>query len=140
MKITKSKLEAVATEFNKLLALTPALETGRKITKAQLESDIVEASSELSSRDKLSTDTLLVLAELGVTIQPKKPGQRPDNGMKVPEPPKRYTRMAAVTDALKSARKPLSRAEWTERADKLYTDHGGKSNLNETKWSLNYCL
>ena len=43
-------------------------------------------------------------------------------------------------DALKSARKPLSREEWTERADKLYTDHGGKSNLNETKWSLNYCL
>ena len=43
-------------------------------------------------------------------------------------------------DALKSARKPLSREEWTERADKLYTDHGGKSNLNETRWSLNYVI
>ena len=134
MKIMKPKLEAVATEFNKLLALTPALKTGRKITKSQLGSDIREAAGELVSDDRLSTETSLVLAQLGVIIQQSEPAKEQ------PKPSARYTRMAAVSDALKSAKKPLSKAEWTEKADKLYTDHGGKSNLNETKWSLNYVI
>jgi hypothetical protein len=70
--ITKSQLEATAKEFNKLMALQPQIETGRKTTKAKLQSDIIEASGELVNGEHLTDATLLVLTELGIA-HPSKP-------------------------------------------------------------------
>ncbi len=111
---------------------------------ARPQFSIIEASGELVNGEHLTDATLLVLTELGIA-HPSKPGtvtttDKEPEPNQVPQPPRKYTRMIAVTNALKSAKKPLSKEEWVSRADKLYTDHGGKSNLNETKWSLNYVI
>jgi len=136
--VTKKQLEEVAKEFNHLMALEPPIKTGKKITKAQLADDIKLAAKELAPEDHLSANTSNTLTILGVNLAVTTSPEIPEPSK--PKPSAKYTRMAAITEALKSARKPLSKDEWIERADRLYVDNGGKSNLNETRWSLNYCL
>ena len=138
--ITKAVLETVAAELSRLIDLDPAIPTGKKVKKDRLIADIIETAQELMPGDTVTGETGEVMTALGVQLPESEETPPSDPPKPIPPPPKKYTRMAAVTDALKAARKPLDRDTWIERADKLYTSHGGRSNLNETKWSLNYVI
>jgi integrase len=81
--ITKLILVEAAEDLNKVMGLDPQIPTGRRISVAQLQADIVEASGELRPEDRLRPETIEVLdVLLGVPSLPKKKGSNPNHPKK----------------------------------------------------------
>jgi len=150
--VTKKVLENVAAEFNKIMKLEPPIPTGRKITKAELEKDLVEAAVELTLNDKVSKDAVEALTAIGIKL-PEKPAADPGksgssnkkggNSSKPPAKKKdpaapRFTRIMAVGQVLqKAGKKGITKSELEGEADAVFADKGGKSNPKESKWATN---
>ncbi len=65
-KVTKKEMEKVASEFNKLMELEPAIEVGKKTNMTTLTNDIKEAAAELRETDHLTKSTLNILSRMGI--------------------------------------------------------------------------
>jgi hypothetical protein len=150
---SKSELLQTAKEFNKVMALDPAIKTGTKRTVTQLESDVKEAGGEVRDDDQFSPEVEAVLVELGIreaketeaaeevseekTEATSKPTeektQSPATDKKV-----RYTRIMSVCDALNGYEnnQDINRDDCAAKANKLYVKNaGGSDNVPESLWA-----
>jgi hypothetical protein len=86
--VTKKQLQQVASEFNGVMALDPAIASNGKRTVAQLEADIKEAAGELRDDDEFSSEVESVLVELGIREkeeEPEEPTAKSESKSKQPK-------------------------------------------------------
>jgi len=137
--ITKTILEKVATELNKVMDLKPVIATGSKIKKEAIQADVIDAAGDpedgLKPADKITAQTREVLTLLGVDVPKAASGKKATTGNKVKKP--RYNRISSVLEALSDMGKDADKTEVATAANGFYIDHAGKDNLAESKWATN---
>ena len=70
----------------------------------------------------------------------KTPARKKDPAKVKAAPKPRYTRVMAVADAFKAAKKYMTIDELAAAADALYSKGGGAANVKEAKWYCNYAV
>jgi hypothetical protein len=127
-------LVAVIEELNTLLGLDPAIPTEGDIAK--IEAALKTGAELVAAEDKadLSESTWKYLEENGLIehlnapAETKAPETKPEQKKRTPPtPPKRYTRLESIVDAIKTGETGL--AALAKKADELFVKGGGKSNV-----------
>ena len=73
--ITKKMLEDAADDMSAVMKFEDAIPTGKKIVKAAIQADVVEAAGELRVEDVLKPKTVEVLTALGVNLPASDQGE-----------------------------------------------------------------
>lgn len=163
--VTKKMLEDAANDINRLFE-TP-IDTGKKVTKAMLQADIIEAAKELQPDDILLTKTVEVLKVLGAQMPVKEEAEEPvaegtvdekgpetevvaetapntgggeaRESMQPSKAQKNVTRIKSVCMVLQRA-DGIAKEGLIAESDALYARNGGKANEKEAKWSVKIVL
>lgn len=163
-KLTKKVLAEVASDLSKAMDFEKPIETGDKVTKAQIIDDLKEAGKELLPKDKISDLSQEVLIFLKVELpKPKEPVSdktgkitgkteakratkaaekdkkvEPKLPEKMVEKTKKYTRSNALIDAF--GKDVKTKTDLIKAANIIYIDNGGADNLNVAKALFGYVM